>query len=274
MLKISVIIPTFNRAHTLKRAIDSVLCQTYAPHEIIVIDDGSTDNTSELLTHYQNLKVIKTENQGVSLARNLGIQAASGEWIAFLDSDDEWLPFKLQKQVAMIEDRPHLKLIHSDEMWIRKDVRVNPHKKHQKGGGDQYLPSLLMCMISPSATIMQRETLFELGLFDESYPCCEDYDLWLKFTSLYPVGFINEMLIKKYGGHPDQLSQKYQAMDYWRVKSLAWILQHRSLSEEKEQATRDVLKKKCEILLQGYEKHGNKHEHYHHVLAFYQSWIS
>ena len=161
--------------------------------------------------------MIRIKNQGVSVARNKGIQAASGDWIAFLDSDDEWLPQKLQKQVDYLERHPEIKLIHSDEMWIRNGVRVNPHKKHQKGGEDQYLPSLLMCMISPSATVMKKETLFSLGLFDESYPCCEDYDLWLKFTSLYPVGFINEMLIKKYGGHQDQLSQKYQAMDYWRV---------------------------------------------------------
>ena len=253
---VSVIIPTFNREQTLERAIESVLNQTFPNIELIIVDDGSTDST-ELICEGKNLRYFKTENRGVSAARNFGIQQALGDWVAFLDSDDQWLPKKIQRQIEYSAENPEYNLIHCDEIWIRNGVRVNAHNKHKKGGGDQFCRSLKMCLISPSAVMMKKETLFELGLFREDFPCCEDYDLWLKFTSLYPVGFVEEKLLNKYGGHDDQLSQKYIAMDFWRVQSIDWIISQRKLSGEKHMTSRAVLLKKCRILERGYLKHNN-----------------
>jgi glycosyltransferase involved in cell wall biosynthesis len=255
-VKISVIIPTLNRSTTIIRAIESILAQTFKNYEIIVIDDGSTDNTKELISSY-DLKYVFTENRGVSYARNLGVEMAKGEWIAFLDSDDEWLPTKLEEQILYSNDKPDILLIHTDEIWIRDGVRVNPPKKYKKGGGDQFIPNLKLCAIGPSTSMLKKDIFLELGGFRVDLPCCEDYDFWLKFTSLYEVGFIDKLLINKYGGHADQLSVQFVAMDYYRVLSLSWILDNRELSKVKEETLLKVLKKKCEILMKGYIKHRN-----------------
>ncbi len=181
MTTISVIIPTYNRAHTLSRALDSVLAQTHPADEVIVIDDGSTDSTVELLQNsYPNVTLIQQQNRGVSAARNSGIRASHSEWVALLDSDDEWLPDKLNKQLALVSQQPEYKIIHSDEIWIRYGVRVNQMKKHIKKGGWIFQDCLPLCAISPSAVMIHRSVFDDVGLFDESLPACEDYDLWLR----------------------------------------------------------------------------------------------
>ncbi len=253
----SVIIPTFNRSHTLSRAINSVLNQKYKNFELIVIDDGSTDDTWDVLAKYPDIKILKQKNYGVSHARNRGINVAKGEWIAFLDSDDEWLPQKLELQAKYIMNNPEINWVHGEEIWIRNGVRVNQMKKHKKGGGDQFLASLKLCAISPSTVVIKKTLLSDMGNFREDYLVCEDYDLWLKISSVYPIGFIQEPIIKKYGGHGDQLSAKYFAMDYFRVKSLAWIFKNRSLSDLYKEELIKVFSKKCKILIKGYQKHGN-----------------
>ncbi|MEX0799193.1 MAG: glycosyltransferase [Bacteriovoracaceae bacterium] len=256
----SVITPAYNRAYTLERAIESVQIQKFKDWELIVIDDGSTDDTAKVLEAHAGpakIKIVKTDNHGVSMARNIGARKAQGEWLAFLDSDDEWLPQKLQRQFDFIQNFPDIKLVHTEEIWIRNGVRVNPKKKYKKGGGDQFLPSLKLCAISPSATAIRKDVFSVLGGFREDFPVCEDYDLWLKFTSLYPTGFIEDALLKKFGGHCDQLSGKYKAMDYWRCLSLAWILKNRELSQEKRKAALDVLSEKLSILAHGYKKREN-----------------
>jgi glycosyltransferase involved in cell wall biosynthesis len=265
----SVIIPTYNRAHTIERAIESVLNQTFKDFELIVVDDGSTDKTLALLKKYDGkIKLFTQNNQGVSATRNFAVEHANGSWLAFLDSDDEWLSHKLQLQFDFIQQNNNYPLVHGEEIWIRNGTRVNPKKKHQKGGGDQFLASLKLCAISPSVAVIKKDIFLELGGFREDFPACEDYDLWLKLTSLYEVGFIDNPLVKKYGGHGDQLSQKFKAMDYWRVKSIAWVLENRNLSYEKKDHAVKVLKKKAKILLQGYQKHQNL-EHYEEVLKLY-----
>lgn len=258
--KISVIIPTYNRAHTLPRAIDSVLAQDYPFFDLWVVDDGSVDETHKILEAYakeQKVNIIMTENSGVSAARNLGVQSSKGEWVSFLDSDDEWLAHKLSAQVALLKENPSLKLIHGEEIWIRKGKRVNQRKIHQKSGGDIFLRSLDLCLISPSAVLLSRELFNQMGGFDEEFVVCEDYDLWLKITSLYPVGFVTDPILKKYGGHDDQLSQKFVGMDYWRVKAMKHLLDVRELQEEREKYVLDAIIKKGEILLKGYKKHHN-----------------
>jgi glycosyltransferase involved in cell wall biosynthesis len=263
-MKISVIIPTFNRSNVVRRAIDSVLLQTYKNFELIIVDDGSTDDTHDILKDYivsERIIYVRSENKGVSAARNLGVSLSNGEYISFLDSDDEWLPCKLQMQIDLIKQGPELECVHGEEIWIRNAKRVNQKKIHQKFGGDIFEKCLGLCLISPSAVMISKRLYTEMNGFDEDYIVCEDYDLWLKITSLYKVGFIKEPIITKYGGHDDQLSAKYFAMDYYRVKSMDRILKIRDLSNERVSLVKETIVKKASILLKGYEKHNNMKDH-------------
>lgn len=266
MNSITAIIPTFNRAHTLNRALESVLKQTIPCKEIIVVDDGSTDNTEKLLAPYREkklIKYIKTENRGVSAARNVAIAEAEGDWVSFLDSDDEWLEDKNEKQLQCFEETG-LPLIHGEEIWIRRGKRVNPKNKHKKFGGDIFTKCLPLCLISPSASMIKKSVLKSIGFFDEDFIVCEDYDLWLRFTLKHQVGFVETPIIKKYGGHEDQLSAKYKAMDYYRVKSMRNILQQNKIEDSIRELIKEEMREKCRILLNGYEKHQNM-THFHEV---------
>ena len=217
---ISVIIPVYNRCRLIDRAIKSVLGQTIPPDEIIVIDDGSTDGTDEVIKNsYPDVILLKQENRGVSCARNNGIKNAKGTWVALLDSDDEWLPVKLEKQLLALQENSSNKICHTDEIWIRNGVHVNPMKKHRKYGGNIYKYCLPLCVISPSSIIIHKEIFKDIGLFDENIPVCEDYDLWLRICSRYPVLYLQDKLIKKYGGHDDQLSRQYWGMDRFRIRA-------------------------------------------------------
>jgi glycosyltransferase involved in cell wall biosynthesis len=256
---ISVIIPAFNRAHTLPKALDSVLSQTLKPREIIVVDDGSTDETNAVLANYPGLCIISQDNRGVSAARNVGIEKAGGDWIAFLDSDDEWLSDKLEKQWDAICNDDKL-ICHTDEIWIRNGKRVNPMKKHQKFGGWIYERCLPLCVISPSSVMIHRSVFEDVGVFDESLEVCEDYDLWLRICAKYSVLFIDEPLIVKYGGHEDQLSRKYWGMDRFRVKALEKMMSFGALNDEDEKATVNMILQKCGIIINGMKKRGNNDE--------------
>ncbi len=256
---ISVIIPAFNRAHTLPKALDSVLSQTLKPREIIVVDDGSTDETNAVLANYPGLCIISQDNRGVSAARNVGIEKAGGEWLAFLDSDDEWLKEKLEKQwdAICIDDKL---ICHTEEIWIRNGQRVNPMKKHKKFGGIIYERCLPLCVISPSSVMIHRSVFKDVGVFDESLEVCEDYDLWLRICAKYSVLFIDEPLIVKYGGHEDQLSRKYWGMDRFRVKALEKMMSFGALNDEDEKATVNMILQKCGIIINGMKKRGNNDE--------------
>ena len=255
---ISVIVPTYNRAQQLPRALDSILCQSCSPKEIIVVDDGSTDETSALMTsEYPEIVFIQQQNTGVSSARNVGIKRASGDWIAFLDSDDEWLPEKLEIQMKALYENPEIKICHTNEIWIRNGKRVNPKKKHEKFGGWIFQKCLPLCCISPSSVIIHKSFFKEIGLFDYSLPVCEDYDLWLRITARNPVLYIEEPFLIKYGGHEDQLSKKYWGMDRFRIKSLEKIISSRVLSDLDENAAKKMLMEKIYIFIQGAQKRGN-----------------
>lgn len=261
MVEVSVIIPTYNRELVIKRAVNSVLNQTFKNFELIIIDDGSTDNTAKVLEDYKNkddrVSVYYQKNCGVSSARNLGLEKAMGQWIAFLDSDDEWLRDKLEKQLSFAMENPSIPLIHGEEIWVRNGKRVNPKNKHQKFGGHIFEKCLPLCLISPSASFIKRELLLEYHGFDESYPVCEDYDLWLKITKDYEVGFIEKPILIKYGGHEDQLSRKYFAMDFLRVKSLDRVYESKNLSHEVKVKIQKEILSKANILKLGYIKHNN-----------------
>lgn len=252
---VSVVIPTFDRQSVLPRALDSVLTQTCAVGEIIVVDDGSTDGTAEMVTdEFPEARLIVQENQGVSSARNHGIEASEGEWIALLDSDDEWRPEKIERQMEVLESHPEQLICHTDEIWIRHHRRVNPKLKHAKFGGRIFQYCLPLCAMSPSSVLIHRSVLDDVGLFDEEMPACEDYDLWLRICARYPVHFLDEPLVVKYGGHPDQLSRRIWGLDRFRIRALEKTLESRVLLADDHQAALATLLEKIEILITGSEK--------------------
>ncbi len=256
---ISIIIPTFNRAERIQTAIESVLQQTYQNFELIIVDDGSTDNTGEIIKSYGNqLKCFFQTNQGVSAARNFGIKKSKANYICFLDSDDEWLTNKLEIQVTLIKSNPEVKICYTDEIWIRNGIRVNPKKGHNKYSGWIYQRCLPLCIISPSSVMIDAEVFEKVGMFDTQMTVCEDYDLWLRISHYYPIIFIRKQLIIKNGGHEDQLSHRFWGMDRFRVKAMEKMLQNYNLPSEDKKATIKMLHKKCDILGNGFFKRGKK----------------
>lgn len=262
MAAISVIIPTFNRAKKVVRAITSVLYQTFDDFEIIVVDDGSTDGTKKTVIQFGRkiTYIVHASNLGVSAARNTGIKRSSAPFIAFLDSDDYWLPQKLRVQMDFFKIHPRALACQTEETWIRNGRRVNPRKKHLKPSGDIFEPSLKLCLVSPSAVMLKKPLLEKIGLFDEDLPACEDYDLWLRIASLYPIHLIMQPLIIKEGGASDQLSARHKGMDRFRIKALVKLVKSGTLNEEQLQATIKVLTQKCRIYGNGCIKRGRVHE--------------
>ena len=262
MPQVTVILPSWNRADWLKKSIDSVLEQTFRDFELIVVDDASTDSTQEILTSYSGKirSITFAKNLGVSAARNTAVKNCDSEWIAFLDSDDFWHPHKLQKQIAQTVIRAECPIHFTDEIWIRNGVRVNPKKKHQKLEGWIFKPSLELCLMSPSTVLLRRELFDVHGLFDETLPICEDYDLWLRLTAQHQVALLNEKLMTRHGGHADQLSRSDWGIDRYRVQSIIKILKTEKLSPGDRSAAIVVLRKKCEIIINGFRKRGKLQE--------------
>jgi glycosyltransferase involved in cell wall biosynthesis len=261
MPRVSAIIPTHDRKAFVLEAVASVLAQTYGDYEPIVVDDGSVDGTGEALKQYGGrVRYTYQQNQGVSLARNHGLDLAQGEFIAFLDSDDLWLPDKLGVQVAFMDEHPEAQICYTDEIWIRRGVRVNPRKKHAKYSGEIYPQCLPLCIISPSSALMRRGLFEEVGTFDPSFPVCEDYDLWLRVAARFSIFFIPHRLIVKRGGHPDQLSQQGWGNDQYRVRALVKILDMGELTPQMQELTIQELHRKCRVLINGYRKRGKEGE--------------
>tara|TARA_B100001109_G_scaffold153743_1_gene125141 strand:- start:40 stop:876 length:837 start_codon:yes stop_codon:yes gene_type:complete len=251
-MKVSVIIPTFNRFSLISRAIDSVLNQTIKPFEIIVVDDGSSDNTYTFIkNNYKSVKLIKQNNLGVSKARNVGIKNSSGDWIALLDSDDEWKKNKLEVQIKSLSEYDYYSVCHTNEIWIRNGIRVNQKKRHQKYGGDIFDKCLDICRISPSSIIFKKNIINEVGWFDESLSICEDYDLWLRIMANYKILFIDKPLINKYGGHSDQLSKSVKGIEAYRIKSLENLLSNTKLIKDYKVLTIKMLITKLDIYKKG-----------------------
>ncbi|MBF0298972.1 MAG: glycosyltransferase [Oligoflexia bacterium] len=307
----SVIIPTYNRGEYLKRALRSVLKQRIDTNigtdtdfknikdikdikfEVIIIDDGSIDGSrdlvKDLLLENNTINYVYFEqNRGVSWARNKGIELAKGEWICFLDSDDEWIKEKLKWTYDYIKNNKHIRVIHGDEIWIRNGVRVNQMKKHKKYGGHIFEKCLPLCLISPSAVTIHKDIFKEIGLFREDFTVCEDYELWLRITFKEEIGFIDRPIIIKYGGHEDQLSKRYVAMDYYRIVAMVDFFKREFIDRVNTNKNNDVadineangiifkksiLKEiisKSQILLNGYVKHNNLNEDYQNTERIYK----
>jgi glycosyltransferase involved in cell wall biosynthesis len=261
MPQVSVIIPTYNRAHVLGEAIESVLSQTYDDLELIVVDDGSQDGTRDVVASYSSrLTYLYQENRGVSAARNRGIEQARGSYLSFLDSDDLWLKEKLYLQMECMKEHPEILICYTDEIWIRKGVRVNQMKKHRKYSGMIFEYCLPLCIVSPSSVLINRQLLDEVGVFDETLEVCEDYDLWLRISARYPIQFIEKPLIVKRGGHEDQLSKKGKGQDRFRIKALVKLLKEDYISpHQRELAWRELVRKST-IYGKGCIKRGKKEE--------------
>lgn len=258
--EISVIIPTYNRCDLLKRAINSVIKQTITPKEIIIVDNGSTDQTYQMVSSlFPEINYFIEKKRGVSAARNKGILESKSKWIAFLDSDDAWKPTKLEKQMEYsVFNQDKYRIIHTDETWYRNKKFLNQLKKHKKSGGNIFKNSLQLCCISPSSVVLKKQIFEEYGLFDENLEVCEDYDMWIRITSKEEVGFLDSPLVLKYGGHSDQLSKKFWGMDRFRIKSLEKNLKNEHFSKSQKINVLDTLIEKLTIVSGGALKRGNK----------------
>ncbi|OPY79208.1 MAG: putative glycosyltransferase EpsJ [Syntrophorhabdus sp. PtaU1.Bin153] len=187
---VSVVITTFNRRSFLREAVLSVLAQDYRDKEIIVVDDGSMDNSYEEVRGL-NVRYIWQRNGGISSARNTGIAVSKGDYLAFLDVDDLWKKRKLSEQMGRMTEGAS-PVSYTDEIWIRNGKWLNQRQRHKKYSGYIFEQCLPLCIISPSSVVVKREIFDDVGLFDESLPVCEDYDMWLRIASKYPVLFVDK----------------------------------------------------------------------------------
>ncbi len=259
--EISVIIPNYNRSEILNKAVDSVLHQTYRKFELIVVDDGSSVNIDfikDKIIDAGHQFIKHDKNRGVAATRNSGIKKSKNEWIALLDSDDSWHPLKLGKQVEFLTQNREIKFFQCRENWYRNGKLQNQGKQPTMPNGDGFFESIKNCCISSSTVMFKRNLFDEFGGFNASMKVCEDYDLWIKISSKYSVGLLDEFLVDKFAGNKDQLSLRYPAMDRFRIFSLANILTNNDLSKAHVDAAVTVLRNKLKILIDGARKRGNK----------------
>ncbi|WP_025321592.1 glycosyltransferase family 2 protein [Deferrisoma camini] len=259
MPRVSVVIPTRDRLGLVDEAVASVLAQTFPDLELVVVDDGSTDGTAEHLARRfpdPRLRVVVQENRGASAARNRGAAETSGEWLAFLDSDDLWRPEKLERQLAALDAHPEVPAAYTEEVWYRRGRWANPRKIHAKHSGWIFERCLPLCIISPSSVILRRGVFEELGGFDESLPACEDYDLWLRLTASHPVLLVRERLIVKRNGHPGQLSQAHFGLDRFRVRALWKVAYDPEMPDDLRAKALETLAAKARVVAQGARKRG------------------
>jgi glycosyltransferase involved in cell wall biosynthesis len=263
--EVSVVIPSFNRRVMVREAVASVLAQRGAAFELIVVDDGSTDGSAGELEgvaaeHPGVMRVERREHRGVAAARNRGIALARAPLVAFLDSDDLWSTDKLARQIAYARAHPEYAISQTAEVWMRDGRRVNPGRRHQKRAGDIFIESLHTCLVSPSAVIVRTELIRALGGFDEDLTAAEDYDSWLRVLVSHEVGLLDEPLVTRRAGHPDQLSAATPAIDRFRILALAKVLSDVRLPGAKRAAAAEVMAEKCAIYAKGLRRRGLEDE--------------
>ena len=210
--KVSVLIPSYNTARYIREAIDSVLAQDYPNKEVIVIDDGSTDETIDILGEYGSvIKVLQQQNQGAAVARNRGIEAAQGDYIAFLDSDDVWLPGKLSTQIAYLEAHPDIGLIYSrwkawkpDEQgqFVLPEIPGMPHSRTDdaqpelkpEGSGWLYNRLLFSSLLHTITVVARRSLIEQVGGFDPDLKRGQDYDYWIRASRHTPIHQLDQVM--------------------------------------------------------------------------------
>ncbi len=263
---ISVIIPTYNRQLLLEKALLSVLNQTLQCDEIIIVDDGSEDETRNLVASFQRnsgnpIRYIYQDNKGAAAARNTGIRNAAGEWLCFLDSDDRFAENKIEVQYPAMRKNPDYLISHTREIWYRRGRLLNQKKKHAPPHGKIFKKCLEMCVIGMSTVMVHKKIFTEYGLFDESLPCCEDYDFWLRVSMHEPFLRVDHPLTIKDGGREDQLSVIHRiGMDKYRIRAICKLLESQALSALQHKEALEELQRKCSIYGQGCLKHGREQE--------------
>lgn len=259
---LSVIIPTYNRAPLLERAIASVLKQTVLPREIIIIDDGSDDQTGHLVKCLENVSDVKLlyfkqKNRGPASARNRGIDMSSSAFLAFLDSDDHWHKRKIEIQFRELVKNNQRRISHTREKWFRRGEHLNQKKIHLPPGGNIFNSCLKLCCVGMSTVMLNRSIFDDYGPFDETLRCCEDYDFWLRISVVEDFLLIDVPLTIKEGGRDDQVSEIYRVgMDKYRIYSLSKLVSQGNLNPVQKLRARNMLIEKCEIYGRGCLKHG------------------
>jgi glycosyltransferase involved in cell wall biosynthesis len=285
-MEISVIVPVFNRPHLLADALASVLAQTYQDFEIVVVDDGSTDETPEVLARVlrevpkqggappaRTLRVPHSGKPGA--VRNRGAEEARGRLLAFLDSDDRWLPTKLEAQVRLHEGAagaaplpgtgqagPAARCSHTRELWVRRGREVSQKGQRHRRSGDLFVDSLKKCIIGPSTVMLERSLFEELGGFREDLEIAEDYELWLRATHRVDVAYLDEALTIKQAGDWPQLSERYGQIEVFRIEGLKGLIGSGYFADnpEHQAAAETEFARKCRIYAAGCRKRGRPQE--------------
>ncbi len=248
---VSVIIPTFNRCRLVLEAIESVRTQTYAALELIVADDGSSDETQDRLRGLP-LIYLKLPHSGFpGRVRNLAAQRAGGEYLAFLDSDDLWKPEKIAKQVRYLREHPGLQLCHTREIWLRDGKTISQAGQKHARSGNVFRDAVKKCTIGPSTVLLTKNLFMQCGMFDPNLEIAEDYELWLRVCATHPVGYLDEPLIVKRAGHDGQLSEKYGQIEIFRLTALKSDIDRRCFTGEALAIARAELVRKCRIYAKG-----------------------
>ncbi len=222
----------------------------------------------------KTIRFERIEHRGPAAARNCGVEIARAPLIAFLDSDDLWAPTKLERQLTFMRANPDCAISQTNEIWIRNGRRVNPGLRHRKRGGDIFIDSLRTCLISMSATMMRTDLFRSLGGFDETMLAAEDYDLWLRIMIDREAGLLDEPLVTRRGGHPDQTSATTPAIDRFRILALTKLLADDRLSPVRRTAVVEVLIEKCRIYAGGLARRGRVEQArlFEHIAGHAQNW--
>lgn len=263
MPEVSVIIPTYNREKYVTKAIDSVLAQTYTDYEIIVVDDGSTDNTKEVMELYMDrIRYIYQENARVSVARNTGIKIAKGEWLAFLDSDDEWLPEKLKNQTTFVQENPSI-VAHTVNVNLTNyndlDLSSFLHCKFPFEGNEGIIDDPFIrhfkyrTIAMPVAVMCRKECAIKAGLFDESFVCGEDYDFMCRLALQGSWGYCWDELVVAYHRCEKTVSLSALKKDYTvtlrnQIKTHSKLLENKKLTKRERRVTAKLLSSNCREL--------------------------
>jgi len=253
---ISVIIPTYNRLSFLKEAVASVEAQNFRDYELIVVDDGSNDGTAEWLAGKDIMSIYLKHSGLPGKVRNAGAAVAKGQYLAFLDSDDRWLPEKLAYQQRFFTQYAALAVCHTKEIWKRGRKIISQRRQRYQKQGYIFPDALHKCIIGPSTVMLTRDLFYKLGGFAEDLEIAEDYELWLRLTAQYEVGYIDKPLVEKRAGHADQLSAKYGQIEVFRLQALLRALALGTWTCEQERLIRATIIKKCQIYARGACKRG------------------
>ena len=257
---ISVVIPTYNRRAHLNEAIRAVREQSYEHWELIVVDDGSTDDTSTAIC-WEGIRYLRTDHSGCpGRVRNIGAQEARGALLAFLDSDDLWKPEKLSRQAAFLREHPEFPLCHTREIWLRNGKIVSQAGQRHRRSGFLFEDALKKCIIGPSTAVLTKELYQKHGGFHPGLEIAEDYELWLRICNTEEVGYIDEALVVKRAGHSDQLSEKYGRIEYFRILALRENIESGAFKGQNRKLALAEMSRKCRIYAAGCRKRRKEKE--------------